>query len=766
MSADRQCIKIDIRGTVQGVGFRPFVYREATRLKLAGRVVNTNSGVAVEAEGPSAALQTLLDVIRHRPPPHARITAIETMMGAPLGQTGFTIGPSLADGTQNAGILPDLATCEQCLGELFEPADRRYRYPFINCTQCGPRYSIIEGLPYDRQRTSMRRFTMCPACCAEYENPTDRRFHAEPNACPVCGPRLALWDERAAPIERDGGTLEGAASALREGLIVALKGLGGFHLLVDATNGAAVGRLRLRKRRPAKPFAVMFPSLAAVAETCAGSEAELALLTGPERPIVLLWRAGGPIAAEVAPGNAWIGAMLPYTPVHHLLLSELGCPLVATSGNLSDEPIAFDETEASERLRGIADLFLVHDRPIVRPVDDSVARIVCDRPLLLRRARGFAPAPAARGAYPAGIVALGGHLKTTVAVSRGDHLVLSQHIGDLETPLSRDLHARTARDTARLLSIEPRLAVRDLHPDYASSRLPHRMGVSVVAVQHHVAHLAACLAENGRRPPALGVAWDGTGYGPDGTIWGGEFLLLDNKRWRRIARLRTFRLPGAEAAIREPRRAALGLLYAAHRDHALAMSDRPTADAFAPGERQVLLRMLRNGINAPLTSSAGRLFDAFAALAGLSQVCAYEGQAAIELECAAGRMAADTRYPFELRPDPEGDPPLMVDWEPALDALLNDIRRGTSTTEISLAFHNGLAAAIVEVARRAGAPCVALSGGCFQNARLTEATVAALRRSGFEPLWHQFVPPNDGGLALGQAAWAAWMEEAGEMPCA
>ena len=766
MNADRGRIKIEIRGTVQGVGFRPFIYREATQLKLAGRVVNTNSGVAVEAEGPAAALQTLLDAIRHRPPPHARITAIETATDAPLGQTGFTIGPSLAGSRQDAGILPDLATCEQCLGELFDPADRRYRYPLINCTQCGPRYSIVEGLPYDRERTSMRRFTMCPACRGEYENPADRRFHAEPNACPVCGPRLALWDERAAPLERDGAALAGAASALRDGLIVALKGLGGFHLLVDATNGAAIRRLRLRKRRPSKPFAVMFPSLTAIAENCAVSEAETALLTGPERPIVLLWRAGGPIAAEVAPGNAWVGAMLPYTPLHHVLLCELGFPLVATSGNLSDEPIAFDETEAAERLRGVADLFLVHDRPIVRPVDDSVARIVCDRPLLLRRARGFAPTPAARGAYPAGIVALGGHLKTTVAVTRDDHIVLSQHIGDLETPLSRDLHARTARDTARLLSIEPRLAVRDLHPDYASSRLADRMGVPAIAVQHHVAHVAACLAEADRRPPALGVAWDGTGYGPDGTIWGGEFLLLDNKGWRRIARLRTFRLPGGEAAIREPRRAALGLLYASHGDRVSEHSYSPALAAFAPDERQVLLKMLRNGINAPLTSSAGRLFDAFAALAGMSQICTYEGQAAIEFEGAAGRIAADTIYPFALRPDPEGDPPLMVDWEPALDALLKDVRRGTRIAEISVAFHNGLAAAIAEVARHAGQACVALSGGCFQNARLTEAAVAALRRSGFESLWHKFVPPNDGGLALGQAAWAAWMEELGEMPCA
>jgi hydrogenase maturation protein HypF len=765
MTADRLRLTVDIRGTVQGVGFRPFVYREATQLGLAGRVVNTDSGVAVEVEGPSAAVQALLAAIRYRPPPHARIAAIATTSSVPLGQAGFTIDPSLAGSIQSADILPDLATCEPCLGELFDPANRRYRYPFINCTQCGPRYSIIEGLPYDRERTSMRRYAMCRACRAEYEDPADRRFHAEPNACVACGPLLTLWDAQSAPVRRDADPLDAATAALRDGRIVAVKGLGGFHLFVDATNGEAVRRLRLLKRRPSKPFAVMFPSIAEIEENCTVSEAEWTLVTSRERPIVLLWRSGGPVAAEVAPGNAWIGVMLPYTPLHHLLLRDLGFPLVATSGNMSEEPIAFEEVEARARLHGIADLFVLHDRPIVRPVDDSVARIVCGRPLLLRRARGFAPAPAAWGLYPAGIVALGGHLKTAVAVSRGDDLILSQHLGDLESPLSRDLHARTVKETARLLSIEPRLAVRDLHPDYASNRVPDRMGLPAVAVQHHIAHVAACLAENGRQPPALGVAWDGAGFGPDGTVWGGEFLLLGKKGWRRIARIRTFRLPGGEAAIREPRRAALGLLYQAYGDGLFAMHDIPPLAAFADCERQVLLKMLRNGINAPFTSSAGRLFDAFAALAGMSACCSHEGQAAIEFESAAGRVAAETCYPFELRQDPDGNPPLMVDWEPALKMLLNDVRLNASAADMSVAFHNGLAAAITEVARRAGESCIALSGGCFQNARLTETTVAALRQSGFEPLWHKFVPPNDGGLALGQAAWTAWMEEAGEMPC-
>jgi hydrogenase maturation protein HypF len=767
MPADRIRLKIDIRGTVQGVGFRPFVYRHATALGLSGSVVNTGAGVVVQAEGDRAALASLIETIRSRPPPHARIAAVETAECATLGEASFTIGRSAMGGERAAEILPDLATCDDCLCELFDPADRRHRYPFINCTQCGPRYSIIEDLPYDRARTSMRRFPMCPACRAEYDDPANRRFHAEPNACPACGPHLALWDADGREALREDDALDKTIAALREGLIVALKGLGGFHLLADARNEAAVARLRVRKRRASKPFAVMFPSLAEIAESCRLSDAEAALVTGAEHPIVLLWRTGGPVAAAVAPGNPWLGVMLPYTPLHHLILHDLGFPIVATSGNLSDEPIAFDEAEAWSRLRGIADLFLVHDRPIARPVDDSVARIVCGRELVLRRARGFAPAPAARGRFAAGILALGGHLKSTIAVSRGAGILASQHVGDLDTPESRALHAQTAADATRLLAIEPRVVVRDLHPDYASSRSAERMGLPVVAVQHHVAHAAACLAEHGRTPPALGVVWDGTGYGPDGTIWGGEFLLLGQAGWRRFARLRPFRLPGGDVAAREPRRAALGLLYEAYGDRAFEMRDLLPLATFTEAELRILRHMLKSGLNAPLASSAGRLFDAIAALARLRQISGHEGQAAVELEGAAGGAASKRCYSFALIHDGgAASPDLTVDWAPALGALLADLRNGVAVAEISVAFHNGLAAAIAEVAFRAGEPNVVLSGGCFQNARLTETAVGFLRSAGFEPLWHRFVPPNDGGLAVGQAAWAAWMEQAGGTPCA
>jgi hydrogenase maturation protein HypF len=764
MAVERRRLEIDIRGAVQGVGFRPFVYRRAIALGLGGRIVNTGSGVVLEAEGPAAALRALIDAIRNELPPHARVSSMGAVERPPLGQTDFTIGVSRGGDARDAEILPDLATCDDCLRELFDEGDRRYRYPFINCTQCGPRYSIIADIPYDRERTAMRRFAMCAACSAEYETPADRRFHAEPNACPACGPRLDLWDEHGRRMLTGDGALRAAVAALGEGRIVALKGLGGFHLLVDATDGGAVLRLRERKRRPSKPFAVMFSALDDIAASCRFSETEAALVTAAARPIVLLWRTGGAIAEEVAPGNPWLGAFLAYTPLHHVILRDLGTPVVATSGNLAGEPIAFDEIDARERLKGIADLFLVHDRPILRPVDDSVARVVCGRELLLRRARGYAPAPAAAGAFAAGILAVGGHLKATVAVSRGHDIIASQHLGDLETPQSRDLHVRTLDDTARLFAIEPRGVAHDLHPDYASRHLAGRFGRPMLGVQHHVAHVAACLAENGRRPPALGVAWDGTGYGPDGTIWGGEFLLVEKSRWRRFARLRTFRLAGGDAAIRDARRSALGLLYEAYGDRAFDMPGHARLIAVADSERRVMGEMLRNGVNAPRTSSVGRLFDGFAALAGLRRYT-YEGQAAIEFEGAARDLVADRAYRFELRADRER-PLLMLDWQPALEALLADLREGVSAAEISLAVHNGLAAAITETARRAGERSVALSGGCFQNARLTEAAVATLRGAGFEPLWHRHVPPNDGGLAVGQAAWAAWMAQPGEAPCA
>ena len=760
---ERVRTRILVRGAVQGVGFRPFVYREATALGVAGWVINASHGVLAEAEGSSERVAELVRKIRETPPANSVVDSIETCAIALRWEKGFQIGASDASGAYRAHVLPDYATCADCLAELFDPVDRRYRYPFINCTHCGPRYSIIEGIPYDRARTSMRRFVMCPACQAEYDDPADRRFHAEPNACPECGPRIALWDAGGRTLCHGDEALTAAVGALSTGSIIAVKGIGGFQLLVDARNEAAVRRLRARKRREQKPLAVMFPSLADVRASCRIRSAEEASLISPARPIVLLRRTGGPIAANVAPGNPWLGAFLPYTPLHHLLLRELGFPVVATSGNVTDEPIVTDETEALARLGGIADQFLVHDRPIVRPVDDSLVRVVCGRELLLRRARGYAPAPIMLTNVRPGILAFGGHLKTTVALTHGDGAILSQHIGDLETAAARTVHTEAAKDLVQLYAEHAVLAVCDLHPDYASSRAAEASALPVFTVQHHVAHVAACMAEHGLRPPVLGVAWDGTGYGVDGTIWGGEFLLIGDD-WSRFAKFRPFRLPGGDRAIREPRRAALGLLFEVCGEQAFEMNGLVPVAAFNRAELDVIRQMLLRGLNAPVTSSAGRLFDAFASLAGLRQICGYEGQAAIELEGIADDHVAGRPYSFAIQPG--SDTAWIVDWEPALRGALADFRAGASAAQISVAFHDGLATAIVEVALRAGQRSVVLTGGCFQNARLTEVAVSTLRAAGFDAVWHRRVPPNDGGLALGQAAWAMWLVKSGGTKCA
>ena len=752
--APRRRVRVEMRGTVQGVGFRPFAYRVARQMGVAGWIANSPAGVTVEAEGPPAGLSGFLAALRDPPSP-AAVTAYVVDDLVPAGGDRFEIRESLASGERAVSVLPDLATCDDCLGELGDPADRRYRYPFITCTRCGPRYSIVEELPYDRARTSMRYFEMCAACRAEYEDPADRRFHAEPIACHDCGPQLALWDADGRVLSERDGALRAAAGAIHDGRIVAVKGIGGFHLLVDARNQAVVGRLRRRKRREEKPFAVMFPGLGAVLAVCDADAIETGLLMSPERPIVLLRRRADGLADAVAPGDPRLGAMLPYAPLHHLLLAELGFPVVATSGNRSDEPIAIDEREALTRLAGIADVFLVHDRPIVRPIDDFVARLVAGQPMLLRRARGFAPALAVVRATPPGILAVGGHLKNTVAVTVAEGIVLGQHVGDLETPEARASHGRAIADLTTLCRVEPQIVARDLHPDYHSTHAAEALGPPVIAVQHHLAHVLAAMAEHDLSGPVLGVVFDGTGYGADGSIWGGEFLAVDGKEWRRIAHLLPFRLPGGEAAVREPRRAALGLLFAAFRREALAMSDLAPVASFTEPERAVLARMLEGGFNAPVTSSAGRLFDGVAALLGLRQRSTYEGQAASALEWAAEGGPADAFYPMPLRAAVEPDAPLVVDWLPALRALLADIRAGVRVGTMARAIHRGLAAAIAEVARRTGHDHVVLSGGCFQNAVLTEAAIAALGAAGVTTRWCRRIPPNDGGIALGQAAWAA-----------
>ena len=722
--------RVALGGTVQGVGFRPFVYRLATELELTGWVCNSSAGLVVEVEGAPGRVDRFLERLEGEMPPAAVVLTRETAILAPAGFQNFEIRASDEDAAKIAGVLPDLATCPACLQELSDPANRRYGYPFTNCTHCGPRYTIIEDIPYDRPRTTMRAFMMCPECEREYTNPEDRRFHAQPNACPRCGPRVWLdgQPEQGAPIRE-------AAGAIRSGGIVALKGIGGFQLLVDARQADAVARLRGRKRREEKPFALMMPTIEMVRQYCHVSGAEERLLTSRAAPIVLLRPNGNSmIAPNVAGSSPYLGVMLPYSPLHHLLLRECDFPIVATSGNLSDEPIAKDNQEARARLGQIADLFLMHDRPIARPCDDSVARVVRGRESVMRRARGFAPLPVYVGRDLPAVLAVGGHLKNTVAIAAGRQVFLSQHVGDLDTPESRQAFERAIDDLCRLYRFQPEIVACDLHPDYASTRWAQSCGLPVIEIQHHHAHAAACAAENGIEGPYLGVSWDGTGYGTDGTVWGGEFFFVDGAQFERMAHLRPFRLPGGETAVREGWRSAASVQWAAVGPDAVA--DRP--------ERSVLLRMIERGINAPWTTSVGRLFDAVASMAGVAQESRFEGQAAMLLERQIGDLATDESYPL-----PDGD------WAPLIEAVHQDVARGEAAAGIAARFHNALANWIVSVALRAGVEKVALSGGVFQNGYLVERTAALLEGRGFQVYTHQRVPPNDGGIALGQAVIAA-----------
>ena len=765
----RERLRVAVRGAVQGVGFRPFVYRLARELGLDGWVSNTPQGVWTEFEGDRSSLERCLLRLGREAPPRAVVQSLEPMWLDPVGYQGFTIRESDGEGGVDTLVMPDIATCADCLADIRDPANRRYRYPFTNCTNCGPRFSIIEALPYDRPHTSMRGFTMCPACQREYDDPGDRRFHAQPNACPVCGPGLSLWSAEGVTQAIGDDAMRAAAGLLRDGRILGLKGLGGFQLLVDAGNAEAVARLRRRKHREEKPFALMCPSLAAVEALCQVAPLEARLLEAPEAPIVLLRRCtvgSEGVVSGVAPGTAHLGVMLPYTPLHHLLLCDVDRPLVCTSGNLSDEPMVTDEREVVEPLGPVADAFLVHDRPIVRHVDDSIVRVMLGRELVMRRARGYAPLPVDVAEPVASMLAVGGHLKGAVAVTAGRHVFVSQHLGDLEHHRSQAAFQAAQSSLRTLLRVRPELVVADGHEGYASTRFARESGLPVLQVQHHYAHVAACLAENHLTPPALGVPWDGTGDGQDGTIWGGEFLhTTDGAMFSRVAALRPFRLPGGERAVREPRRSALGLLFAMC---GTAVADSPhVTKMFGPDESRLLFRALAAGLNAPVTTSAGLLFDAVAALLGLCERMTYEGQAAMALEAAVDE-AETGWYPMPLGPVEArhvlvaswSRPRWLLDWEPLLLAVMSDRAVGTPIGSIAARVHTTLARAIVAVAERVGEPRVALTGGCFQNRILTERTVAALEVAGFRPCWHQRVPPNDGGLALGQIAAAAWQRSA------
>ncbi|MBN1561355.1 carbamoyltransferase HypF [candidate division KSB1 bacterium] len=746
-----QRLRIHIQGAVQGVGFRPFIWRLATGLQLTGWVRNTSNGLFIEAEGPPQQLERFLEAIPIEKPSISRIHSLKHHRLDAVGYADFKIAASNGQLDRTAWMLPDIATCEECLAEVFDPANRRYLYPFTNCTHCGPRFTIIESLPYDRANTTMKMFDMCPACRSEYSDPANRRFHAQPNGCPTCGPHVELWNAAGHLLESTHAAIEKTAELVRQGWIIAIKGLGGFHLVVDATNGDAVDRLRRKKNRDEKPFALM-AGRAAAATYCQLSPAEAALLNAPESPILLVQSVrNNDVAEAVAPNNPLLGVMLPYTPLHHILLRMLGRPIVATSGNLADETICTDNSEALARLGAIADYFLVHNRSISHHVDDSIVRLIADRPVILRRARGYAPLPISLGKTIEPAIAVGGHLKNAAAVAQGEQAFLCQHIGDLETESSITTLQRTVADFSAVYDIKPKRIIHDAHPDYASTRYAQSLPGDKISVQHHLAHIYSCMADNEVEPPLLGVAWDGLGYGDDGSLWGGEFFLLEKAAPRRFAHLRTFPLPGGDKAIRQPFRTATGLLYEMDAQMLERHPSLPPLQQLSRSELKTIVTLLQKGINAPRTSSAGRLFDAVASLLDIRHLNAYEGQAAMQLEFSAweGETTHEV-YPYDITFSTVTKYS-VVDWQPMIAALLSDLNR-VDKAVIAARFHNTLADIILALAQKSGMDRVALSGGTFQNKYLVEKTIGKLAAAGFKVYTHQQVPPNDGGIALGQLA--------------
>ena len=756
VAAARLGRRVTVTGVVQGVGFRPFVYRLAERHGLAGGVRNESGEVRIDIEGPASALDAFVAALTAEAPPLARIERVDVEPREPGGRDGFVIEPSVARPDRRQPISPDVALCAACEAELFDSANRRAGYPFITCTDCGPRFTVIEAMPYDRERTSMRAFPMCPACRREYDTPGDRRYHSETNSCAVCGPRVWIEASDGAPHGAPSNDPIGsAARLLRTGLIVAVRGLGGFHLAVDATSDEAVRRLRRRKHRDAKPLAVMVRTLEHARLLATVTPAEAVLLTSRERPIVLLQRRpDAPLPASIAPGLDSVGVMLAYTPLHHLLLAAADRPLVMTSGNASEEPIAIANDDARARLAGTADALLLHDREIVARYDDSVLRVAGRTPLFVRRARGYAPLPIDLPvASPQPLVAVGPHLKNTFTLVHGRRAYVSQHIGDLENLETLDHFRAALAAYERLFRIAPAVAVRDLHPDYLSTRIAAELGLAqAIAVQHHHAHVAAVLAEHGIRGPVVGLAFDGTGYGTDGRVWGAETLVASLTTFRRAARLRYVPLPGGDLAAREPWRVLLGyasLEPATAPVFAAALAGIPAA------ERAVAAQQIAANLNAPLASSMGRLFDAAAAAVGLRLHARHEGQAAMELEALAGARPAQP-LPFAIADDGGVD---VLDPLPLLVALAERRAAGEAVADLAARFHETVAAAADALAARAAAAAglgtVVLSGGCFQNRRLLESVTARLEARGLRVLVPRRLSPNDGAISYGQAAVAA-----------
>ena len=747
-----RALRILISGVVQGVGFRPFVFRLARKYGLKGWVRNTGEGVEIAAWGKE--LSSFLTALEKEAPPLARITSMKVFPLEGQSPQEFSVAES-QPGPRQTYIPFDVATCEACLAEIFDPADRRYGYPFTNCTNCGPRYSVILDLPYDREKTTMAPFKLCPDCLQEYLNPEDRRFHAEPNACPRCGPRLWVVDSQGRSLAVD-NPLDFVARRLFEGAIVALKGLGGFQLAVSAQDEAAVIKLRARKHRPAKPLAIMVRDLSRVKKVACLDPGEEEVLVSPRRPIVLLKKKDPfPLAPSLAPGIDLIGVMLPYTPLHHLLLKKGPAYLVMTSGNLSDEPIARTNEEALERLASIADFFLLHDREIAVRVDDSVVRVMAGRPRLIRRARGYVPEPFRLPGPMTSTLATGAFLKNTFSLTREAEVFVSQHIGDLDSPQSLAFFEETLEHLLRLLDLSPRLVVSDLHPDYLSSQWARdygrRKGIRVISVQHHLAHALATLTERGLSLPSLAVVLDGLGLGLDGAIWGGEVFWLEDRGFQRLAHLEYLPLPGGEAAIKSPWRMATSALYTAMGPEARDLPLR-LFEVVTPQKWHFLTTMMEKGINSPPTSSAGRLFDAVAALLGLCYENLYEAQAAMMLEALA--VSQSRPYPFSLE---KAGLPWRICLHPAIRDLVADILAGVPSEVIAGRFVATLAEAFsvvaAEFARRRGVRQILLSGGCFQNRLLLEKTLLRLESLGLIPYAPENIPVNDGGISLGQAAY-------------
>jgi hydrogenase maturation protein HypF len=767
--------QIHVRGIVQGVGFRPFVYSLARELALTGYVFNSSSGVTVEIEGPGEAIQEFLDALRRHPPPLALIAEITIADVAPLNENGFVIRQSHSEEGEFVLVSPDVATCDDCWRDFGDPANRRYGYPFTNCTNCGPRYTIIQDIPYDRPMTTMASFRLCELCRAEYEDPTNRRFHAQPNACPACGPALAIAkfgtafpDYLPYKAAHSSVIIRHARQLLREGKIVAVKGLGGFLLACDARNDGSVKLLRSRKRRSDKPFALMARDLAAVESFCTVSGTDRTALLSPRRPIVVLQRRPeADISPAVSPGNSTIGVMLPYTPLHYLLFSDSPddppefTALVMTSGNISEEPIVTSNREAWERLQSVADWFVFHNRDIYMRTDDSVVRTMEGHERVLRRSRGYVPHPVDLGMPVSELLACGAELKNTFCLTKDHYAILSQHIGDLENYETLVFFEETLANLKKLFRVEPRAVAYDLHPNYMSSRFAERLPIErKIGVQHHHAHIASCMAENHLRGKVIGVALDGTGYGTDGKIWGGEFLVADFAGFERRAQFRYVSMAGGDAAIRQPWRMALSYLRDTFGQNS-PLPVLPGLQSIPEKQRRVVDTMLSRGINTIATSSCGRLFDAVASLANLRQEVNFEGQAAIELEMIA-QANVEQQYPFHVN----AGEPAQIDMRPMINHIVEDVLRSKPPGYIAACFHNTVAAAIVDVCRliRRSDPLkrVCLSGGSFQNAYLLKRTVEGLQLADFEVHLHALVPPNDGGIALGQAVIANELLQRGD----